>query len=276
MPQLALVGDGPVQSEADRIYAAYPRKVGKADALRSIDKVIRSLRHDSIRRGLQPNAVGEWLLARVLAYAGSPKVRGSDPRFIPHPATWFNRGSYDDEPTEWGLPKVRAMNVAAVNAPSPWRSPPVFGSHNPDDWRDFVCAVDRGEVGNGPVPQALVYYAVMALRQTGEVPAWADCVEATRPCASSTGSSAAPRTRRVFGTADATVRGSEQAKGARSVGAGGNPIASSGSDLKTSDAGKGGPDPDEFDRFIGRTPAPKPAPPPKKPALTLDRWLAGG
>lgn len=93
---LSLAGEGPMPTSADRIYAAYPRKVGKADALKAIDKALLRL------RGVVPDPA-EWLLGRVQAYAASPHVRTTEHRFIPHPATWMNQGRYDDDPAEWGL-----------------------------------------------------------------------------------------------------------------------------------------------------------------------------
>ncbi len=78
-----------VSSDADAIYALYPRKVGpnaaKAAILRALAKVPY-----------------EVMVERVKAYAAAterwPK---GDREFIPHPATWFNKGHYDDDPNEW-------------------------------------------------------------------------------------------------------------------------------------------------------------------------------
>ena len=41
------------------------------------------------------------LLAKVREYAASPAVKSTPIEFIPHPATWFNAGRYDDDPAEW-------------------------------------------------------------------------------------------------------------------------------------------------------------------------------
>lgn len=70
----------------ETIYQAYPRHVGKQDAIRAIRKAMRL--HDPA-----------WLLARVQLYARSPD--GQAGKFTPHPATWFNRGSYEDDDREW-------------------------------------------------------------------------------------------------------------------------------------------------------------------------------
>lgn len=70
---------------ADRFWAAFPNKVGKADALKSLDKVRRS--------GAVPF---ERLMAALARY-----VRTKPPdRHWCHPSTWLNGGRWDDEPAE--------------------------------------------------------------------------------------------------------------------------------------------------------------------------------
>lgn len=79
------------------IYEAYPRRQGRAAALKAITKAI-----DAIKGDLLNPRDSDWLLARVKAYAEAvSKWPESEKQFIPHPATWFNRGSYDDDPETW-------------------------------------------------------------------------------------------------------------------------------------------------------------------------------
>lgn len=73
--------------DVERIYDAYPRKVGKDAALKAIEKALRRI-----------DQTAEWLLGRVQAYA--EVRRTEDPQFTPHPATWFNQGRYLDEALE--------------------------------------------------------------------------------------------------------------------------------------------------------------------------------
>lgn len=76
-------------SVAEQIYAAYPRKEARQDAIRAIEKVL--LKYPSDR-----------LLSATKAYAAA--VSGwipEDKKFIPHPATWFNGGRYEDDPLTW-------------------------------------------------------------------------------------------------------------------------------------------------------------------------------
>jgi DNA-binding HxlR family transcriptional regulator len=73
----------------ERIYQAYPKHKAKGDALKAIVKAL-----DKIRDRGEVDPVG-WLLERVEAYAGGRAEQ--DPKFTPHPATWFNGERYDDE-----------------------------------------------------------------------------------------------------------------------------------------------------------------------------------
>ncbi len=68
---------------AESIYKEYPRKIGKGAAIKSIEKSLKS-------------KTAEFLIERVKSFAIT--CNGKDPKFIPHPATWFNQERYDDEP----------------------------------------------------------------------------------------------------------------------------------------------------------------------------------
>ena len=79
----------------EAIYQAYPRKVAKAEALKAIGKAAARVKGRPETQG-DPAA---WLLGRVVAFAESPA--GKAGTFTPHPATWFNKGRYDDDQAEW-------------------------------------------------------------------------------------------------------------------------------------------------------------------------------
>lgn len=100
------------------IYVAYPRKQGKADALNAIAK--------ALKRGVS----AERLLERTHAYATATDAWPEDDRrYIPHPATWFNRGSYDDDPGAW----VRF---------DPSKPKPTPVADLPDNVREFLALRD--------------------------------------------------------------------------------------------------------------------------------------
>lgn len=98
------------------IYLAYPRHIAPQDAYAAI--------RGAIERTPQPT-----VLAATLSYARCvakwphsyrfPKMPdGQERDTVPHPATWFNRGSYNDDPKEW-VPAgmfVREDDAKAPNA----------------------------------------------------------------------------------------------------------------------------------------------------------------
>lgn len=80
------------------IYALYPRKVGRVAALKAIAKAVKVVQKEHGCDALEARRV---LYKAVHAYARSPAGQNPDRTLIPHPATWFNRGSYFDDPQEW-------------------------------------------------------------------------------------------------------------------------------------------------------------------------------
>lgn len=77
---------GSTRGSAEQIYALYPRKVARPDALRAIQKAMAAFGF-------------EFLFERTQAYAAA--VNGKDPQFIPHPSTWFNQERFNDAPETW-------------------------------------------------------------------------------------------------------------------------------------------------------------------------------
>lgn len=75
-----------VSEQTEVVYKAYPKKVAKPLALKAIASALKT-------QGF------EKLLELTTAYAKA--VEGSDPQFIPHPATWFNQERYNDDPATW-------------------------------------------------------------------------------------------------------------------------------------------------------------------------------
>lgn len=76
-----------IADQAEKIYQAYPRKIGKPKALQAITRILKS--NDFLT-----------VLESTERYA---KDRiGQDPTFTPHPATWFNQERFNDDPETWG------------------------------------------------------------------------------------------------------------------------------------------------------------------------------
>jgi hypothetical protein len=105
---------------AEQIYALYPRKVGKVTALRAIERVLKA--------GKVPP---EDLLVTVRNYARAPATwPAGDEVFIPHPATWFNSGRYDDDPREW------LRGPSDLNPEPPTYLPSTYDG--PEGWRAIM------------------------------------------------------------------------------------------------------------------------------------------
>lgn len=90
---------------ANDIYKAYPRKVGKAAAIKAINKALHFISGGvaEVPDRIDPHKTpADWLLDRVETYATAvAKWPKEERKFVPHPATWFNQGRYDDDPAEW-------------------------------------------------------------------------------------------------------------------------------------------------------------------------------
>lgn len=71
--------------QAEQIYSAYPRKVGRPVALKAIQKALRRFSF-------------EFLMERTQAYAAT---RNGDISFVPNPSTWFNQERFNDDPSTW-------------------------------------------------------------------------------------------------------------------------------------------------------------------------------
>ncbi len=91
--------------DLEAIYQAYPRRIAKTNALAAIRKVVAS--------GIS----ADLLLEKTQQFAAATAKWGEgDKKFIPHPATWFNRGSYDDDPKTWIRSYVREGQRPATTA----------------------------------------------------------------------------------------------------------------------------------------------------------------
>lgn len=91
----------------EEIYAAYPRKIAKGDALAAIAKAIKKLE----KRGSPPDAFQSWpawLMAAVVEYAQKRctiyTAFSDEESATPYPATWMNQERFDDDRAQWSVP----------------------------------------------------------------------------------------------------------------------------------------------------------------------------
>lgn len=74
-------------SEFDRFWAEYPRRIGKKAAQKAFQNAQDRPRIDD-------------LLESIRKAKASPQWAKDGGQYIPHPATWLNRGQWADVPTE--------------------------------------------------------------------------------------------------------------------------------------------------------------------------------
>jgi len=96
----------PSSDAFDRFYAVYPRHTGRKAAQSKFDAAVRS--------GVDP----ERMIEAAGRFAAAHRRAGTEPQFIPHPATWLHQGRYDDDdlPTSRAGPPQRGGGVAHLFA----------------------------------------------------------------------------------------------------------------------------------------------------------------
>lgn len=83
---------------AEEIYQKYPRKVGKREAMKAIEKALARLPEELEWQGMLDD-LPFWLMGKVERYAKAPA--GNRGHLTPHPSTWFNQSRYLDDEIEW-------------------------------------------------------------------------------------------------------------------------------------------------------------------------------
>lgn len=88
--------NGSASEAAEIIYAAYPKKVSKDDAIKAIKKALGKVSFDELLGAVQEFAecVSEW--------------PDDEKRFIPGCAPWMNKGRWQDDRAEWRRGKAKA------------------------------------------------------------------------------------------------------------------------------------------------------------------------
>jgi uncharacterized protein YdaU (DUF1376 family) len=80
------------QAALEALWLKFPRKVGKKRAMALLDKGVREIMEDIEHD--EPTDALLYMGERIDALAH--KHRTTDPKFIPHPATWLGQGRYLD------------------------------------------------------------------------------------------------------------------------------------------------------------------------------------
>ncbi len=102
------------QSRFDAFWRSYPKKVGKQDAMKAWKKI----------------APDEELTNTIITAVETAKAKDSrfrEERFIPHPATWLNAGSWDDEFDDYFPVQQEPKQTPAPTAQRPAQRPAQTG-----------------------------------------------------------------------------------------------------------------------------------------------------
>lgn len=92
-----------IHPDADQIYEAYPRKIAKRAAIKAISLALGRIQTGESGHEMGRATAALFLRERTKSFAVSPA--GNKGCYTPHPATWFNRSSYLDDPKEWEAPE---------------------------------------------------------------------------------------------------------------------------------------------------------------------------
>ena len=109
----------PIADGAEQVYALYPRKIAPDAAKKAITIVLK--KHELPYLLDKTNQFAE----AVRSWPSSYRYKSDGMDLCPHPATWFNRGSYADDPKEWkrfGSRKSVEHQYIPPAEPHGWRS----------------------------------------------------------------------------------------------------------------------------------------------------------
>jgi len=128
--------DGTERAKA--IFQLYPRKIAHLRAYQAIEKAIKThgYQHIEERTEAYAKAVATWSMDWRFSGSGGRDI-------VPHPASWFNAGSYDDDPKEWiGDRKYNVVTTPKKKllAPPSWQTTFLIRY---DDWEGDGNGVKR-------------------------------------------------------------------------------------------------------------------------------------
>lgn len=93
VPELLQAESGP-----DEVYALYPRKVGKPEALKAIKKAAAKVGYPK-------------LLAATKLFS---ETYDGDIQYCPHPSKWFNQERFNDDPKTWKRENTKSTRPPTV------------------------------------------------------------------------------------------------------------------------------------------------------------------
>lgn len=108
----------------DDFWEAVHHKTGKRDAEKAHSRAVKRL---AAEQRMTAEEAAAMIFERMRQFAQSPRARPVDRSPI-HPATWLNKGYYEDDPAVWQIPNggTGKSNGSNTHIPGP-------GQRHPDD-----------------------------------------------------------------------------------------------------------------------------------------------
>jgi hypothetical protein len=120
-PSRKATASKPTEGQLDQLYRLYPRLVGKGKAKTAICKAVSVVMNgDPDHPALPIDEALDYLAQRVALYKQS--IQSDDPKYTPHPASWFNGERFWDDERDWGN-KQNRKSSAPVPLPADYVSP---------------------------------------------------------------------------------------------------------------------------------------------------------
>lgn len=120
-----------LKKQCEEIYEMYPRKEARAKAITAIEKALKK-------------TTREILIEAVSAFAKAKA--GSDSKFIPHPATWFNEERWKDDRSNWNNHGANGQANQHQRSPGTHQGQKADGAYrdpgNDDDFAQYAKRVE--------------------------------------------------------------------------------------------------------------------------------------
>lgn len=140
---------GEVVPDAEQVYALYPKKVGRDEALRAITHALKknTLEYLLGKTNLFAEAVASW----PVSYRYNQDGRD----MCPNPATFYNQGRFADDPKEWkrfGARKAAPHQYVSPPEPPHWREAFPDFTEKEKPWNLLQPAQQAYIIANIPPP----------------------------------------------------------------------------------------------------------------------------
>ncbi len=102
------VGDDSWDARFARFWAEVHLRKGKHGARAAFVRAVRRKAAEFPDVTVPEGYAAAWITQRMRVFASSPEAKPTEHSPI-HPATWLNKGRYDDDPADWGIRDAQQM-----------------------------------------------------------------------------------------------------------------------------------------------------------------------